>query len=130
MSSINRERLIILLFSVVATFILIRIALYFSPNADFNLAGYNIHHMFTGLILITFAGIPLVLFSGNGKILKLATAVFGVGLSLCLDEWVYLIATDGSNMSYLLPVSLLGGIILIVITCAYIGFLYYLSRQR
>jgi hypothetical protein len=39
--------------------------------------------------------------------------VFGSGLSLALDEVVYLIATDGSNASYLLPVSFWGGVIVV-----------------
>jgi hypothetical protein len=39
--------------------------------------------------------------------------VFGVGLSLALDEVVYLIATDGSNASYLLPVSFWGGVVVV-----------------
>ena len=38
-----------------------------------------------------------------------AVAVFGIGLALALDEWLYLIVTDGTNASYLLPVSFWGG---------------------
>jgi len=130
MISINKTRVKILLASLVLTFILIRIWLYFYPNADFNLFGYNIHHLYTGLILITIASIPLILFSNLGRILDIATAVFGIGLSLALDEWVYLITTDGSNMSYLLPISLWGGIILIGLTCLYIGALYFWSTKK
>ena len=130
MTSVNKTRAKILVSSLVATFIIIRIWLYFYPNADFNVAGYNIHHLFTGLILIVIGGVPLTLFSGPGRILNLATAVFGVGLSLALDEWVYLIATDGSNMSYLLPVSLWGGIVLVGLTCLYIVALYFLSCKK
>ena len=124
---INKTRAKILVFSLIATFIVIRVWLYFYPNADFNVAGYNIHHLYTGLLLIVIGGIPLILFSGTGRILDLATVIFGIGLSLALDEWVYLIATDGSNMSYLLPVSLWGGIILIGLTSLYVGALYFWS---
>lgn len=70
------------------------------------------------------------MFSNQGRMLDLATAIFGIGLSLALDEWVYLIATDGSNMSYLLPVSLWGGVILVGLTCLYIGALYLWSRKK
>jgi len=130
MPSINKTRAKILVSSLVVTFVVIRAWLFFYPNADFNVAGYNIHHLYTGLLLVTIGGIPLILFSNQGRILDLATAIFGIGLSLALDEWVYLIATDGSNMSYLLPVSLWGGVILVGLTCLYIGALYFWSRKK
>jgi len=129
MPSINKTRAKILLSSLVLTFVVIRVWLFFYPNADFNVFGYNIHHLYTGLLLITIGGIPLILFSNPGRILNLATAVFGIGLSLALDEWVYLITTDGSNMSYLLPISFWGGIILVGLTCLYIGALYFWSNK-
>lgn len=125
MTSINKTRSVILLTSLVLTFVIIRVWLFFYPNADFDVLGYNIHHLYTGLLLITIGSIPLSLFSGSSRILDLATAIFGVGLSLALDEWVYLIVTDGSNMSYLLPVSFWGGAILIGLACLYIGVLYF-----
>lgn len=130
MPSINKRRAVILILSLVLTFVIIRVWLFFYPNADFNVAGYNIHHLYTGLLLITISGIPLIMFSSSGRILDLAAAVFGIGLSLALDEWVYLIATDGSNESYLLPVSFWGGAILIGLTCVYIWALYVWSRRK
>ncbi len=130
MPSINKTRAKILVSSLVVTFVVIRVWLFFYPNADFNVAGYNIHHLYTGLLLVTIGGVPLILFPNPERILDLATAIFGVGLSLALDEWVYLILTDGSNMSYLLPVSLWGGVILVGLTCIYIGALYFWSRKK
>ena len=130
MVSISKPRVIILVSSLVLTFVLIRIWLSIYPDADFNVAGYNIHHLYTGILLITIAGIPLILFSSSGRVLDTATAIFGVGLSLVLDEWVYLIATDGSNASYLLPVSLWGGVVLVGLTCLYILALYIWSRKK
>ncbi len=130
MTSINKTRAKIMVISLIATFLVIRVWLFFYPNADFNVAGYNIHHLYTGLILIIIGGIPLILFSDSKRILDLATAIFGIGLSLALDEWVYLIATDGSNLSYFFPISLWGGIILVGLTCLYIGALYFFSAIR
>jgi hypothetical protein len=49
---------------------------------------------------------------------------------LTLDEWVYLIVTDGTNASYLLPVSVKGGITMVVLAVAYIGILYMMSGKR
>ncbi len=101
-----------------------------SPNSDFDVAGYNIHHLFTGLLLITAGGIPLALLPGRSLALDAASVAFGAGLALALDEWVYLIATDGSNASYLLPVSLKGGILMVGLAALYIAVLYLASRGR
>ena len=116
--------------SLVFTFVVIRVMLHTSPESDFDIAGYNIHHLFTGVLLLTAGGIPLVLFPGRSLLLDLSALLFGGGLSLVLDEWVYLIATDGTNPSYLLPVSLRGGIVMIALATLYIGILYMVSNKR
>ena len=125
----DRRRANLLLVSLLGTFAVIRIYLYFSPNADFNVGPYNVHHLFTGLLLITFCGIPVILFKGSSRILDAATVGFGIGLSLALDEWVYLITTDGSNASYLLPISFWGGVVMTALACLYIVILCVLNRR-
>ena len=62
--------------------------------------------------------------------MDVVAVVFGVGLSLALDEWVYLIVTDGSNASYLLPVSFWGGLVMIALACVYVGVLLAVNRRR
>jgi hypothetical protein len=124
----DKRRALLLTLSLIITFVVVRISLHISPNSDFNVGSYNIHHLFTGLILITFCGIVAVLFK-NSRITDLAVIGFGIGLSLALDEWVYLITTDGSNASYLLPISLWGGGVMIAIALVFIGVLYLVSRR-
>ena len=114
-----RRNALLLLASVLITFVALRVSLHLSPDSDFNVGGYNIHHLFTGLLLITIGGVPLAIFRGTTRRLDVALIVFGVGLAMALDEWVYLIATDGSNASYLLPVSLWGGVAVVGLACAY-----------
>jgi hypothetical protein len=126
----NTRRAAIILVSLLTTFIVVRASLSMSPNSDFNVMGYNIHHLFTGLLLITVGGIPLALFPGNSRILDAMAVLFGAGLSLALDEWIYLIVTDGTNASYLLPVSLKGGTVMIVLAAAYVAILYILSKDK
>jgi hypothetical protein len=126
----NTRRARILLASLLVTFIVTRTMLTMSPNSDVDVAGYNIHHLFTGLLLITAGGIPLALFAGRSLILDIASVAFGSGLALALDEWVYLIATDGSNASYLLPVSLKGGVLMVGLAAFYVVVLYFASRGR
>ena len=126
----DHRRAKLILASLVVTFVVTRAMLTMSPNSDFDVAGYNVHHLFTGLLLITAGGIPLALFPGRSLALDVASVSFGAGLALALDEWVYLIATDGSNASYLLPVSLKGGILMVGLAAVYIAVLYLASRGR
>lgn len=125
----DKRRARLLWLSLVATFALIRLYLYFSPDSDFNIGAYNIHHLFTGLILVTFCGIAVILFPGRTRVLDAATIGFGIGLSLALDEWVYLITTDGSNAAYWLPISFRGGMVMIAVACLYVAILYLAARR-
>lgn len=102
-----------------------RTAMTIRPNADFMVAGYNIHHLFTGLLILTVCGVPLVLGLGPGKLGDALAAGFGIGLSLALDEWVYLIATDGSNASYLAPVSFWGAVVVVGAAVLFIAVLLW-----
>src|SRR5512132_1085308 len=126
----NTRRAKIMVGAIVATFIIVRSLLAMSPNSDFDVAGYNIHHLFTGLLLITAGGIPLALFPGRSFLLDIASVAFGAGMALALDEWIYLIATDGSNASYLLPVSLKGGVLMVGLAALYVLVLHLVSRKR
>ena len=122
-----RRNAILLILSIGLTVIVLRIALHNSPDSDFDVAGYNIHHLYTGLVLIAAGGIPLAIFRETSRSMDAAVAVFGVGLGMALDEWVYLIATDGSNASYLLPISLYGAVIVVGLACLY-AFALALAR--
>lgn len=121
----NVRRSWILLLSLVVTFVVMRTMMAFRPNADFNVAGYNIHHLFTGLLILTVCGLPLAIGLGRGRLGDALTAGFGIGLSLALDEWVYLIATDGSNASYLVPVSFWGGVVMVGAAVLYVAVLIW-----
>jgi hypothetical protein len=126
----SRRRAAILVASLIGTFAVLRVALGFSPDSDFDVAGYNIHHLFTGVLVMTAGAVPLVVAPSASRWGDLATAVFGVGLSMVLDEWVYLIATDGSNASYLLPVSFWGGVVVVGLAVVYTVVVAVLVRDR
>ena len=103
-----KKRLIIFISSLLITLVLLRISLLFSPSTNLYIFRYNIHHLFIGAFLIV---ILLVLFIF--EIINKFTIIFaGISSALVLDEIVYLIATDGSDISYLSSVSLFGAIIL------------------
>lgn len=126
----NERRAKLIALSLAGTFVVIRILLHRSPDSDFDVLGYNIHHLYTGLLMITAGGIPLAIFPGQSKLLDAAALTFGAGLSLALDEWVYLITTDGTNASYLLPISLWGGVVMVALATLYIAVLYMVGRRR
>lgn len=130
MNSGSKKKVSIFLTGMVLTFIIIRGYLFFYPDADFNFLGYNIHHLYTGFLLVMFSSIPLVLFELPRRISYLATFLFGVGMSLVLDEWVYLIATDGSNSSYLLPISFWGGVVMILLASVYTVIIYRIFKSK
>ena len=124
----DRRRARLILASLLLTFVVIRLAMWRSPDSDFDIAGHNVHHLFTGVLLASAAGIPLILRPGRSRALDLACVVFGAGLSLALDEVVYLIATDGSNASYLLPVSFWGGVAMVGLGALWIALVGWGSR--
>ena len=118
-----------LISGILASFLVARAFLYFSPDSDFNVAGYNIHHLFSGMLLAIICLLPLLIVRPKGR-KGVGLAFFsGAGLGMMLDEWVYLIVTDGSNASYLLPVSFWGGLAMIVACVAYVWVLVRLANR-
>lgn len=120
----------LLVMSILLTFIALRLLLQMSPDSDLNARPYNIHHLFTGLIFITAGGVPLAVNRGEGRMVDLAIVLFGVGLGMALDEWVYLIVTPGTNADYLLPVSFWGGLVAIGLACLYVVVLVLFLRGK
>jgi hypothetical protein len=116
--------------SLVATFAGLRIWLNITPNADFNVLGYNIHHLFTGVLIATGAAIPLAIGIAPGRARDTVVAALGVGFALILDEWVYLITTPGTNADYLLPISFRGGVVMIAIAVVFTAVCYRLLARR
>ncbi len=121
---------LLLVISILSIFIVLRLLLHMSPNSDFNIGSYNIHHLFTGLIFITAGGVPLAVCHGEGRLASLAIVLFGLGLGMALDQWVYLIVTPGTNADYLLPVSFWGGIVAVGLACIYVVILVFVMRRK
>jgi hypothetical protein len=109
----------VLTVAMAVTFLVMRAYLHWSPNSDFNVGRYNVHHLFTGVLLIAVCGIPAVSVPLSPRSRAIAIAGFGAGLAMALDEWVYLIATDGTNASYVQPLSLISGALMVGLACGY-----------
>jgi hypothetical protein len=126
----DSKRFRLVLCSLVLTFAVLRLWLHQFPNTDLNVGAYNIHHLFMGLLLLALGGIPLAVLQGQSRWLDGAALLFGAGLSMALDEWVFLIATDGSNASYLLPVSWRGAVVMIALACAYTWLFRFVKTRE
>ena len=116
--------------AMVGTFAGLRIWLNITPNADFNVLGYNVHHLFTGVLITTASAIPLAIGVAPSRGRDMLVAALGVGLALVLDEWVYLITTRGTNADYLLPISFRGGVAMIAIAVLIAAVSYRISARR
>jgi hypothetical protein len=110
---------LLLAIAIAATFTVLRVALGISPNSDFDVLGYNVHHLFTGVLIISATAIPIATGVGGRRARTVLTILLGMGLGLVLDEWVYLIVTDGSNAAYLTRESFIGGIVLVALASVY-----------
>jgi hypothetical protein len=72
----------ILTASMAVTFLVMRAYLHWSPNTDFNVSGYNVHHLFSGVLLIAVCGIPAVSVPLSPRSRAIAIAGFGAGLAM------------------------------------------------
>ncbi|MDP3734613.1 MAG: hypothetical protein Q8R37_05275 [Nanoarchaeota archaeon] len=116
-----KKKIILFLVSLLLTLLFLRISLSFFPSTNLTIGSYNIHHLYLGSFLIIIAVILLLFEIVN----TIVVIVSGLSSALILDELIYLIATDGSDVSYLSTVSLTGTLIVTFIILIMIGFLYY-----
>ncbi len=112
--------------SFILTMFLLRLFLYFSPSTNFNIFGYNVHHLYLGALLLIVVFVLLMM-----DILSLVVFIVGgIASSLIIDEWVYLIFTDGSDLSYLMSVSLFSAIGLGLFVLLFLVLLYFIKMKR
>ncbi|HWO58091.1 MAG TPA: hypothetical protein VNN55_11045 [bacterium] len=127
----RRETALLVLVAILATFIPQRLYLHLvNPHADAFLFGYNIHHLFTGAAIEIPAAIVLALRLGSRWTRRVAALAFGAGTAMVLDEVIFLITTDGSNMAYLTPISLWGAVVLVGLAVAGLVIVLSLSRTQ
>ena len=120
--------LLLVLLPLLATFIGQRLYLHLiNPNSDLFIAGYNVHHLFVGALLAIPAAFVIAFVAEASIIRWIALVALGVGSAMVLDQIVFLITTDGSNASYLRPISLWGAIILVALA---VGLLLVLCLVR
>jgi hypothetical protein len=92
-------------------------------------AGYLVHHLFSGALLVIPAAFVLAFGTRNRLLMILAPMVLGVGSAMVLDEVVYLIATQATDDDYVSVVSLGGSAALISTAVVTLLILYRLHRD-
>ena len=112
-----KQNIILFTIALLITLLVVRVSLFAFPFSNVNLGPYNIHHLFLGAFLLVVAVILLIIGIGN----KLVIIFAGVSSALVIDEIIYLIATDGSDLAYLTPISFWGAVVLtlvVLLTCS------------
>lgn len=105
--------LLLILVPLLVTFIGQRLFLHLvNPHSDLFIAGHNVHHLFVGALLAVPAAFVIAFVPQASWVRWMAHIALGVGSAMVLDQIVFLITTDGSNASYLKPISLWGAIVL------------------
>jgi hypothetical protein len=121
-----KQTLLLILLPMLATVISLRLYLHLVHVRHIYPGGYLVHHLFVGL-LIQIPAAFLLAFGTRYRVL--ARVALGVGTGLILDEFVYLVATKGTDADYVSRLSLGGSIILVSAAVIFLLVLYALDRD-
>src|SRR5207249_1040642 len=125
-----KQTLLLILLPMLATFVCQRLYLHLIRVQHVYPAGYLVHHLFTGALIIIPAAFVLAFGARNRPLAVLSPVFLGIGSAMVLDEITYLIATKATDQDYVSPLSLWGAILLISLATAFLLVLYRLHRGR
>src|SRR5947207_11821938 len=120
----------LILFPMLATFVCQRLYLHLVRVQHVYPAGYLVHHLFFGALIVVPAAFILAFGTRNRLLGFLAPVALGIGSAMILDEVTYLVMTKASDDDYGSPVSLIGGGILISLAAGLMFALYRLLRKQ
>ena len=121
-----KKRFSIFLTSLIITLVLTRISLYFFPLANFNVGSYNIHHFFTGALIL----LGTSLFYLFDKINLYTLILGGIGAAWVVDELVYLLFTNGTDQVYFTQTSFLGALGMSACVIVLVSILYFTKKNE
>jgi hypothetical protein len=96
MYSIFQNQLSLFSIAVIATIVVVRISLFLAPRLNVYIGKYNVHHLYTGAVLLVLDTVLLIAGAINAYTVVLA----GVAVALILDELGYLVTTSGADKAY------------------------------
>ena len=119
-----RQTLLLILVPMLATFTCQRLYLHLAGVRHIYPAGYLVHHLYTGALVVIPAAFVLA-FGTRHRLLAVAAPVaLGAGSAMVLDEVTYLVATRATDQDYVSPVSLWGAVALVALAAALLLVLY------
>src|SRR5881398_3154391 len=99
-----KRTLQLILLPMLATFVCQRLYLHLVRVQHVYPAGYLLHHLYTGALIVIPAAFVLAFGARNRVLARLAPAALGAGSAMVLDEVTYLVATKASDDDYVSPV--------------------------
>jgi hypothetical protein len=124
-----RQTLLLILVPMLVTFAGQRLYLHLVRVQHVYPAGYLVHHLFAGALIVIPAAFVLAFGARNRVLAQLAPAAVGVGSAMVLDEVTYLIATQATDEDYVSAVSLGGAVVLIGLAVGLLLVLYRFHRD-
>ncbi len=109
--------------AILITIFLSRILVWLIQERSLYLFGFEIHHFYLGVLLVMLAGFSRF-FSKNKKLNKIDLIGFGIGNGLILDQFIFILFTNGNHTEYFSRFSILGslGLIILVVVIYYFIF--------
>jgi hypothetical protein len=124
-----KQTLLLILLPMLATFMGQRLYLHLIHVRHIYPAGYLLHHLFTGTLIVIPSAFILAFGTRNRLITFLAPGALGIGSAMVLDELVYLVATKATDNDYISPLSLWTATIFISTAVLFLVFLYRCHRD-
>jgi hypothetical protein len=127
----SQKRLLFILIPMWLTFLTQRTILHHSsPDSHVFIAGFLVHHLFSGVLFLIPTAFLLALGIRSSRRRNLARVVLGFSGAMILDEVVYLVCTDGSGVAYRGSVSLWGAAGLMSLASVFLIGVHCLSARH
>jgi len=125
-----RRTLLLILVPMLLTFAIQRLILHHSsPDTHVFVAGYLVHHLFWGTLMLIPSAFLIAFGSRSPRVTALSRMLMGVGASMVLDEVIFLVCTDGSGVAYRNRVSFWGAFVLITLASVVLLAIYRLAAR-
>ena len=125
-----KQTLLWILVPMLATFVGQRLHLHLGGVQHVYPAGYLVHHLYTGALIVIPAAFILAFGARHRLVAILTRVALGIGSAMVLDEMVYLVATNASDTDYVSALSLWGGVILMALGTILLLVLYWLHCAK
>src|SRR2546421_9881721 len=100
-----KQTLLLILLPMLATFVCQRLYLHLVRVQHVYPAGYLLHHLYTGALIVIPAAFIFSFGTRNRLLTLLAPAALGIGSALVLDQVTYLVVTQATDEDDVSPVS-------------------------